>query len=286
MNHMRKNKLAGIYYAGAPTLINNQIKKAFLSEKGPGDLPTKPNSKTHVKGAIVPLFSYDISGPCAAWSYKQIAEEKMPDVFIIIGHSSQESGIAMEPYETPYGIIRTDQALAREIIKKGNIKHKEPIFDRDEFIESQLPFLQYIYDSNIEKIKILPILISHDVELKKLAVDIKETLLETNKTATIIVPTNMTSYGANHSYIPFEKDAHKKVYELDQGALDLIQQNQPLDYLKYVDEKGMNTNNYLGITLLMLILKPRKSLLEQYYTTADLNNDTKNFISFASLVFK
>ena len=283
---MRKHKLSGIYYSSAPTLINNQIKKAFLHEKGPGDLPSKPNNKTHIKGIIVPIHKYDVSGPCASWAYKQVAEEKTPDVFIIIGHSIRASTIGLEPYETPYGIVRVDQALARELIKKGNIENQENLLDDDEYIESQLPYIQYLYNKDLEKIKILPILVSHDIELKKLAVDIKETLMEMNKTATIIVPTNFTSYGPNHSYIPFEKDAHKKVYVQDQGAIDLIQQNKPLEYLKYVSDKAMNTNNYLGIILLMLILKPRKSLLEQYYTTADLDGNEKNFVSFASIVFK
>lgn len=283
---MRKNKLAGIYYHGAPTLINKQIEAVFLHERGPGDLPTKSNNRTYVKGIIVPKYSYDISGPCAAWAYKQVAEEKKADVFIIIGQSLRGSGIGFEPYETPYGIVRVDQALARNIVAKGNIKHKEVLFDDDEFIESQLPYIQFIHRNNLESVKILPVLVSHDVELKKLAVDIKEALLEENKTATIVVSTNFTSYGTDHKYLPFDEKPVKKVYELDQEALDLIQQNKPLDYLKYVDDKAMNTDNYLGITLLMLILKPRKSLLEQYYTTAEIKGDTKNFISFASLVFK
>lgn len=284
---MRQSKLTGIYYHAAQTLIDKQIKDAFMHEKGPGDLPTKQNNRTNIKGLIVPFHKYDISGPCATWAYKILAEEKMPEVFIIISQSQkEESGIGMEPYETPYGIIRTDQALARDIIKKGNIKHKDSIFDDDEFIESQLPYLQFLYKNNLEKIKILPIMVGHDVELKKLAVDIKETLLEMNKTATVIVPTNFTSYGANHSYLPFEKDAHKKVYELDEGAINLIKENKPLDYLQYADDKAMNTNNYLGITLLMLMLKPRKSFLEQYYTTAEMDGNTKNFTSFAAIVFK
>ena len=283
---MRKSKLSGIYYAGAPTLINNQIKEAFLHEKGPGELPSKPNNKTHIKGIITPLYEYKKSGPCAAWAYKHVAEEKKPDVFIIIGHNVQGSSIGLEPYETPYGIVRVDQALAREIIKKTALKNQEALFDNDQYIESQLPYIQYLYNSDLETIKILPILVSHDVELKKLAVDIKETLLEQNKTATIIVPTNFTNYGPSHGYIPFEEKQHKKVYELDKEALQQKQKNQPLEYLRYVDEKAMNTDNYLGITLLMLILKPRKSLLEQYYTTADLDGEEKNFTSFASLVFK
>lgn len=283
---MRKNKLTGIYYSAAPTLLNNQIKDAFLNERGPGALPGKPNNKTHVKGVIVPFFSYDKSGPCATWAYKQIAEEKRPDVYVIIGQTHQESSIGLEPYETPYGIVRVDQVLARDIIKKTKIKNQEALFDKDEFIESQLPYVQYIQNSNLESIKILPLLISHDVELKKLALDLKEVLMEQNKTATIIVPTNFTSYGSNHSYIPFEQKQHQKVYDLDKGAIDLIQKNKPIEYLKYVSDKAMNTNNYLGITLLMLILKPKKSNLEQYYTTADINQNYKNFISFASIIFK
>jgi len=283
---MRKAKLSGVFYPSAQTLINNQIKESFLSKNGPGELPSKINNKNHIKGIIVPLHSYEISGSCAGWAYKFIAESKRPDVFIIIGQSDSVSGMGLEPYETPYGIVRVDQALARTIISKGNIKENEPIFDNTNFIESQLPYLQFMLNSNLESLKILPVLVSHDVELKKLAVDIKESLLELNKTATIIVATNFTSYGSNHGYIPFEQNQLQKVYDLDKEAIDLIQENKPLNYLKYVDEKAMNTDNYLGITLLMLILKPRKSLLEQYYTTADINNNIKNFISFASIVFK
>jgi len=285
---MRKPRLTGIYYPAAQTLIDKQLIEAFTSEKGPGDIPVAPsNKKEHVKGIIVPMYPYDLAAPCAGWAYKALSETNVPDVVIILGQSkTEDDGFTIDPYETPYGIVRVDQALAREIEKKTELKQRDAIFDEDDTIESQLPLLQFVYKQAKTPLKILPILVSHKTELKKLAVDIKEILMETGKKAAIVVPTNFTSYGRNYNYIPFSEDAHKKVYELDKEALDLISANKPLDYLKYADEHMMNTQNYLGITLALLILKPKTVLLEQYYTTADLNQDYKNFISFAAVVMK
>lgn len=283
---MRQARLSGIYYKAAPTLLNQQLEEAFLSSKGPGALPANvKGKKSLVKGLIVPRYSYDKAGPAMAWSYKALAESGVPDVIIIIGQSEKGTGLSTEPYETPYGILRVDQKLALAISEKGNIKENNPLFDEDEFIESQLPFLQYVF-SKKESLKILPMLISPDTELKKIVLDIKEALMEQNKKATIIVPTNFTSYGRNYNYIPFSSNAHKQVYELDEGAIKLVQDNKPNDFLKYVDEKAMNTDNFMGVVALLLLLKPKKALLEQYYTTADLDQDYKNFVSFASLVFK
>lgn len=285
---MRKAKLSGIYYPSVHTNIDNELEEAFNGKKGPGELPIKFSGKHEdiIKGIIVPRYPYNVCGYCSAWSYKALAESEVPDVVIIVGQVSSGAGITMESWETPYGIVRSDQALARELISKGTISENNELFDEDEQIESQLPFLQFAFKANKEALKILPILISHDVELKKLAVDIKEALLELGKKAVIVVPTNFTKYGSAHNYIPFSEDPVKKVYELDKGAIDLIDESKPVEFLKYVDEHAMNIDNFLGVVFALLLMKPKKVLLEQYYTTADLNEDTKNFISFAAIVMK
>lgn len=280
---MRQARLTGIYYHAAPTLINKQLEEAFMHEKGPGALPADVGKKETVHGIIVPMYPYEFSAPCSAWAYKALAEAKTPDIVIIIGQAD-EAGLTTEPYETPYGIVRVDQPFARKLVERGHIKEKNPLFDEDDTVESQLPFIQFTYKK--ESLKILPILVTEDVKLKELAVDIKEILMETGKKAVIIVPVNFTKYGNNHGYVPFSHDQHKKVYEMDEGAIDLIKENKPLDYLKYVDDHAMNTHNYLGIVLALLTIKPKKVLLEQYYTSGDLNNDFHNFVSFASLVIK
>jgi AmmeMemoRadiSam system protein B len=285
---MRKSKLSGVYYHAIPMHLDKQMQEAFEGKKGPGEVPVKFSGKQEdiIKGIIVPKYDYDMAGQCAAWAYKALAESEIPDVVIIIGQVREGSGITLESWETPYGIIRVDQALARALISKGTIAENNTLFDDDEQIESQLPFLQYVFKGNLEALKILPILVSHDVQMKTLAVDIKESLLELGKKAVVIVPTNFTYYGSTYNYIPFSQDPVKKVYELDKGAIDLISEDRPIEFLQYVDERVMNIDNFLGITFALLLLKPKKVLLEQYYTTADINDDHKNFISFAGIVLK
>ncbi len=286
---MRKAKLSGIYYHGVSMLLDKQINEAFTGKKGPGELPIKFSGKKEdiIKGIIAPMYSYDKAGYCAAWAYKALAESEIPDVVIVVGQSKTTSGITLESWETPYGLVRVDQALGRALISKGTISENNELFDEDEQIESQLPMLQFIFKgNNPEALKILPILLSNDVPMKQLAVDVKESLLELGKNAVIIVPTNFTKYGPNHNYVPFSQDPHKKVYELDKGAMDLIQEDKPVDFLKYVDEHVMNMENYVGIAFALVLMKPKKVTLEQYYTTAELDDDFKNFVSFAGLVLK
>jgi AmmeMemoRadiSam system protein B len=285
---MRKANLSGLYYHAVPMNLDKQLEEAFTGKKGPGELPVKFSGKPEdiIKGIIVPRYNYDLSGYCAAWAYKALAESEIPDVVIIVGQVKEGSGLTMESWETPYGIVRVDQALARALISKGTISENNDLFDGDEQIESQLPFLQFIFKSNKESLKILPILVSHDVQMKKLAVDIKEVLLELGKTAVVIAPTNFTYYGSEYSYVPFSQEPNKKVYELDKGAIDLISEDKPVEFLQYVDEHVMNMENFLGIVFALLLMKPKKVLLEQYYTTADLNDDHKNFVSFAGIVLK
>jgi len=287
---MRKAKLSGVYYHAVPMHLNKQLEEAFTGKKGPGELPVKFSGKQEdiIKGIIVPNYSYDLSGQCAAWAYKALAESEIPDVVIVVGQVNEGSGTTLESWETPYGIVRADQAVVRALISKGTISENNSLFEADEQIESQLPFLQYVFkvNGNQEALKILPLLVSHDVQMKKLAVDIKEVLLELGKKAVVVVPTNFTKYGSAHSYVPFSEEPNKKVYELDKGAIDLISEDKPVEFLQYIDEKAMNMENFLGITFALLLLKPKKVLLEQYYTTADLNEDHKNFISFAGIVLK
>ena len=285
---MRKAKLSGVYYHAVPMNLDKQLEEAFTGKKGPGELPVKFSGKQEdiIKGIIVPRYEYNMAGYCAAWAYKALAESEIPDVVIIVGQVKEGSGITLESWETPYGIVRVDQALARALISKGTITENNSLFDEDEQIESQLPLLQYVFRGNIEALKILPILVSHYVQMKTLAVDIKEVLLELGKKAVVIVPTNFTYYGPEYSYLPFSQEPNKKVYELDKGAIDLISEDKPIEFLQYVDDHVMNMENFLGITFALLLLKPKKALLEQYYTTADLNDDDKNFVSFAAIVLK
>ena len=274
-----------MYYKSAPTLIDKQLEAAFKHEKGPGETPGKTKNE-ELQGIIVPRFSYDISGPCAAWAYKALGEAKKPDVYIILSQVDEDvSKVTDEPFQTPYGILRVDQKLNRTLTKKEHIQKDDASFDNDDHIRSQLPLLQYTTKQD-ESIKILPLQIGTRVKLKKLSVDLKEALLDADKTATVILSTNLTRFGTNHGYIPFSQNPAKQVTNLDKGMIEAVKSKKPENVLKYYENHAMNTENIVALIFLLIFLNPKKILLEQYYHTTSFTNDKKNFISQSSLIIK
>jgi AmmeMemoRadiSam system protein B len=284
---MREAKFAGLFYEKAESLLLRQLKECFLNERGPGSLPLEKKSEP-LQAVIVPHAGYMYSGPCAAWAYKAIAEAGMPDLFILIGpsHYHNSSGFSMETFETPLGLARVKQDFARKLAEKGTLKQNEFIHKDEHSLEVQLPFLQYIFKKKIEKIKILPILISDDINLKEAAVDLKETLMETGLKATFIISSDFTHYGPNYRYVPFSSDIKKRLYDLDRGAIELVKKLDPKGFLEYVDEKMATICGALPIALLLNTLRSGKVLLEQYYTSGDVVGDFRNSVSYACFLFK
>ncbi|MFC2136297.1 AmmeMemoRadiSam system protein B [Bacteroidota bacterium] len=284
---MREAKFAGMFYEKSEPALIRQIEECFKGERGPGELPSG-KSKESLQAVIVPHAGYLYSGQCAAWAYKEIAEHDMPDLFIIIGpsHRHSQSGFSMETYETPLGLVRVKQDFARKLSEKGNLKQNEKIHDGEHCIEVQLPFLQYIFKKNIEKVKVLPILISQDADLKEIAVDLKETLMETGQKAMFIVSSDFTHFGPNYGYIPFSSDVKQKIYYLDGEAIDLIKKFDSKGLTDFANEKLATICGVLPIALLLNTINSDKVLLEQYYTSGDVVNNYRNSVSYASILFR
>ncbi|MBU0665752.1 MAG: AmmeMemoRadiSam system protein B [Nanoarchaeota archaeon] len=284
---MRQSKFAGSFYSAAPTVLEEQIKECFLDENGPGDLPAS-SFKQPLKAVIVPHASFQFSGPCAAWSYKAVAEAEFPDLFILIGpsHAYPISGFTIEPFETPFGIVRVDQNFARILGEKGNLKQNSIIHQDEHCLEVQLPFLQFLFKKNLEKIKILPILLSQDADLQKIVLDIKETLVETGKKAMFIISSDFTHYGRRFHYVPFCTEIKKNIYKLDEEAINFIKKMDFLGFEKFIHKNIATICGATPISFILRFLGFAKVDLEQYYTSGDLTNDYKNSVSYASILFR
>src|SRR3989338_5047411 len=105
---MSKSRFAGELYEAKEFDLDKQITACFEDKNGPGDLPlSKRESK--IQAIIAPHSAYNLSGPCAAWAYKEIAESGFPDLYIILaaGHEPTENTVGMQGYETPLGLART-----------------------------------------------------------------------------------------------------------------------------------------------------------------------------------
>ncbi len=285
----RKPRFLGQFYAATEMELEKQITDCFNDKNGPGDLPLNKRFKK-VQGIIAPHAGYQFSGPCAAWAYKEIAEAEFPNIFIIIGpnHNSTVNALSIEGYETPFGLARVDQEFARALLEKNtDIVLDEAAHAEEHSIEVQIPFLQFATKDKMHELKIVPIILGPNVDYGKLALDIKETLMDTNKTAIIIASSDFTHYGHQYHHIPFSTDVKKTIYAQDRAAIEFIEHLNPEGLLQYTEDNHMNICGEYPIATLLKTLKASKVNLEHYYTSADLEEveTYKNAVSYAAIIF-
>src|SRR3989338_6759173 len=98
---IRKPIVANQFYEGNREILNEQIKNCFLDKKfGPEELPDKNRNK-EIIGIISPHAGYAFSGFCAAHSFKEVGESKIPDLYIMLGlsHSGFKTSISEQDWE-------------------------------------------------------------------------------------------------------------------------------------------------------------------------------------------
>jgi AmmeMemoRadiSam system protein B len=286
---MRKAAYAGQFYPKSVSALTKLLEECFTGKLGPGALPSRPKvDALPVKAVISPHAGYVYSGMAAAWSYNAIAEAPLPDVFILLGpsHAIGKSAIGLDSFETPLGLVRVDQDFAKALAAKGNIVIDDSIHATEHSLEVQLPFLQFALDKRAEKIKILPLLISDDIDLDKLALNLKESITELKRKVTFIVSSDFTHYGRNYGYVPFSTDIKQRLSKLDRDAIALIKKGDAKGFADYVYKTGATICGQLPILLLLKTLTFKNALLEQYYTSSDLYGDYANSVSYASIVFR
>jgi hypothetical protein len=292
----RKAVFAGQFYEHNEQALDKQITECFEDKNGPGALPLLKRSGK-IQAIIAPHAGYQYSGPCAAWAYKEVAEAEFADIYVIIGpnHSGSGNAISMQGYETPFGIARVDQEFAKLLLEKNSeLKIDEEAHIQEHSIEVQIPFLQFSAKDkmdNVHGLKIVPILLS-EIDYLKFGLDLKETILESEKKVVVIVSSDLTHYGHNYHYIPFSTDVKKNIYERDQKAIDFIEQLNFDGFMGFIDETHGTVCGAFPIAVLLKSLKHAKVELLQYYTSADLEEDLpeskqyKNAVGYAAMVFR
>jgi len=285
---LRKPIVAGTFYEQDFQRLEEQIKSCFTHEKGPGALPVKKREKT-IKAVVCPHAGYAFSGPCAAWSYKEIAESQLPDTYIILGPSHagvSQSAISLDDWRTPLGVVKPDTQLGKALVKNTEFVEDAQAHSREHSIEVQLPFLQYVNRAALQKLRIVPIVLTGSINIPKLALDIKETLMDLNKTVVYIISSDLTHYGAMYGYLPFSSDIPKRLYNLDLGAIKLIQKRDSSGFLSYIQEHSSTICGALPLLLLTKLLPKTEGKLLQYYTSADIQGDWRNAVGYASILFE
>lgn len=150
---MRVPAVSGSFYPADALVLKEQLKQCF--NNGPG-VPGERSGKRTISAVLAPHAGYQYSGTCAAHSFKALAEDGLPEAYIVIGPDHvgvpYEAVMSTEDYCTPLGPCPVHQEIAmrlREFIPDDAHAHR-----REHSIEVQLPFIQYIDPSA----KIVPII--------------------------------------------------------------------------------------------------------------------------------
>lgn len=282
---VRKPIIEGMFYEADKDALYEQIKGCFLSEFGPGKLPGKKDNKKTL-GFIAPHAGYVYSGPCAAFAFKELAEQKKPDTMILLGlsHSGYGSSISLVDWETPLGIVKNDVDFGKLIMENTSLKNNEEAHNKEHSIEAQIPFLQFIFEN--EDIKIAPIIASPDIDYSDLAANLSKTINDQKKSVCIITSSDFTHYGINYGFFPFQDNVKDNLYDLDKGAIEPIKQLNSAKLLDYIDKTGATICGKYNIAVLLELCKRiggKKGELLKYYTSGDIVKDYSSAVGYASI---
>ena len=283
----REPVVAGQFYEGSFEKLEQQIKDCFHHKMGPGALPVRKRSG-FVKAVIVPHAGYVFSGPCAAWSYKEIAESEPADLYVLIGpnHFGAGSSVSIDDWKTPFGIIKTDKEFVRELSLSSELPIEDSFHEHEHSVEVQLPFLQFVNKEYLKDMRIACITLSGDRDIESIKDGLKQAVENHGKRITFVISSDFTHYGPDYGYIPFTLDVERKLKELDEGAIKRILEKDAASFLSYVQKNRCTVCGYIPIYLLLRILKDEKGRLLMYYKSADITGDYTNSVSYASIIFK
>ncbi|MBN2231135.1 MAG: AmmeMemoRadiSam system protein B [Candidatus Thorarchaeota archaeon] len=213
--------VAGRFYEGKEDLLIKRIESCFTGKLGPGRLPEgSPGSTRNLKAVIAPHAGYMYSGMPAAHAYLNLFEDGKPDHIAILGpnHTGMGARLAVcnQDWETPLGRALYDSGLGSAIIEQDEYATTDCIAHSNEHsIEVQVPFLQYIFGSDVS---IVPICVSD--QSYSVCESIGKTIAKLGESEDILVL-------ASSDFTHFESaDSAKK------------KDNQAMEYLEYLDPKG------------------------------------------------
>ncbi len=282
MAPLRRAVVASQFYEDNAEALRAQLSGCFLSKLGPQKLPTV-NTSTHprkIVGLISPHAGYLYSGPVAAHAFYQLALDGKPDTVILLGPNHTGYGSALSvmregTWQTPFGNVEIDTALADDILQETSVLDVDELAHRFEHsLEVQLPFLQFLYGNTF---KIVPICyMMHDYQS---AVEIGRALTESldATNSVVIASSDMTHY-----------EPAKTASQKDQAALDAAIAVDAKAFYEIIEERDVSACGYAPITSLLTYAfgVNAKADLLAYHNSGDITGDHSSVVGYAAVSFK
>jgi AmmeMemoRadiSam system protein B len=274
--------VAGSFYESNPEKLRKQIEWSFKHPLGPGKIPEiGKKSKRENPFFLVPHAGYIYSGPIAAHSYYYLGEEGKPDTIIILGpnHTGLGSMVSAWPkgeWETPLGTVKIDEELLIKLVREsGIIDLDERAHLYEHSIEVQIPFLQYLFGSDIKIIPITIMMQTPDVA-ENLAEAISKLIKNTNKDIVVLASSDLNHYDPHDVTLTKDELAIKEIEKLDYKGL-----------FRVVEEKDVTACGYGPIMTVLILAKKfnRKPYILKHATSGDTSGDKSSVVGYLAVRF-
>ena len=291
MVKIRRPAVAGQFYDGSESRLQQTIEDCFLEDRGPGKLPKITNGDKNIKGIVVPHAGYIYSGAIAAHSYNILANNDFADTFIILGpnHTGMGSGVSIMAegeWQTPLGTVSINEKLAN-LISKDIIDKDENAHMYEHSIEVQLPFLQY--SSNKKEFNFVPISMAmQDFETANdVGIIIAEAIKSSNEKIVLIASTDFSHAGFNYMSMPPEGlRVDEYAEKQDKLAIEQILQMNPEDLIDTVHKNNITMCGYGPVAAMLTAAKmlgANKAELLKYGTSYEVQ-PSSSCVGYGALV--
>lgn len=279
---IRKPAVAGMFYDSDPDRLREQIKWCYEHSLGPGRTPDHIGNKRSIKGFIVPHAGYQYSGPIAAHSYLELANDGFPETFVILSpnHTGMGSGLSTYikgAWKTPLGEVAIDEEFAENLVSDFSLLDSDSTAHlREHSAEVQLPFLQDI----LENFQFVPVCMwMQDLETaNELGIAIAKTAQKLEKDIVVIASTDFTHY-----------QPQKVAESQDRQVLDAISSLDEKRLIRVVDELNVTMCGYGPVTATMVASKNMggtEAKILKYATSGDTSGDYSAVVGYGSVIFR
>ncbi len=280
---VRRPAVAGSFYPGTRKELLGLLSYLFSSLGIEGIPPPREDGVRKVKSLLSPHAGYIYSGRTAAAGYSKLAEDGIPETFVILGPNHTGLGAAFsvssaDSWETPLGEVELDKELISAIQKHfSDLSFDDLAHMSEHSVEVQIPFLQAIFGN---RFKIVPIVMG--VQTPESAISLGEAISiaseELKRDIVVIASSDMSHY------IP-EEEARKK----DQAALQSIMALDVHGLFNVIYELDISMCGPGPASVAMTHAKMKgvkRGELVRYSTSAEASGDKSLVVGYASVVFR
>ncbi|NLL95357.1 MAG: AmmeMemoRadiSam system protein B [Thermoplasmatales archaeon] len=270
---MRYPAVAGHFYPEGRESLASAVRSCFTHPLGPG-LPGESSGAREIVGAVAPHAGYMASGMNAAHTFKAIAEDGLPEAYVIIGPDHRgipfPAALCSDPYLTPLGACEIHTEILGKLSE--TVVNSPAAHGSEHSVEVQVPFIQTIDPDP----RIVPI-IMRDQSMpaaKRLAAAVRDAC----EGHDVIV---LASSDLSH-YVPKEVAA-----KLDGMVMDAVSRLDVAGMYSAIREYGISACGYGPIAVAMEALSPKSADVLAHTDSWDaLKHDRSAVVGYGSAVFR